>query len=223
MNPIQIFEGLVAPLPTVNVDTDQIIPARYLKGTDRSGLGEGLFSGWRYLPNGEEDSSFVLNQPRYLGAEILLAGDNFGCGSSREHAPWALLACGFRAVLSTRFADIFRNNSLGNGLLPVTLPKDVWNDLIARATMPEPLHIKVDLGEQKIFWGEGRSQEFQIDPFARRCLLRGEDRFDYLLSQIPAAESFESAREAPVRTPFVTQDLSPHSPVGQGPTPRSTP
>ena len=192
--------GTVAPLPMANVDTDQIIPASYLKVTVRDGLGEGLFSLWR------KDPSFVPNHDKHKPAQILLAGDNFGCGSSREHAPWALLDYGFRAVLSTRFADIFRNNSLKNGLLVVPIPEAASAELFAAVEEDANLQVSIDLESQQVTYpspadeGESRTIPFEIDPFARHCLLEGIDQLDYLLDQIPAIEQYEEATPARVDT-----------------------
>ena len=199
MRPFEDFASLVVPLLVDNVDTDQIIPARFLKGTDRAGLAAGLFAGWRHEGKGSGDA-FVLDQPRYRGAEILLAGENFGCGSSREHAAWALAEAGIRAVLSTRFADIFRNNALGNGLLPITLEPQAFGALAELATAPEALVCRVELSPQRLSWGEGEEVFFEIEPFAKGCLQRGEDRLGYLLSQLPRIEAYEAAHPARVDT-----------------------
>lgn len=184
----------VIPLPHENVDTDQIIPARYLKVTDKSGLAEGLFSGWRYLSDGNPDSQFPLNNPEYQGAQILLAGDNFGCGSSREHAPWALVGWGIRAVISTSFADIFRNNALKNGLLPVVVDEDTHSDLFAVLRADHTALVSIDLDEQKLTLPGGKSIDFPIDNFSRYCLLEGVDQLGYLLKHEEQIEQFEKAR-----------------------------
>jgi 3-isopropylmalate/(R)-2-methylmalate dehydratase small subunit len=179
------------PLVKNDVDTDQIIPARYLKVTDKNGLAEGLFTGWRYLDDGTPDPEFPLNRPECQSAHILLAGDNFGCGSSREHAPWALLGWGIWAVISTSFADIFRNNSLKNGLLPVLVDLPTHAELCAfTSAHPEGL-AHIDLAQQSLSWGDGRSLTFPIDAFSKTCLLEGIDQLGYLLkfdSQISAFE-----------------------------------
>ncbi|MCH9651777.1 MAG: 3-isopropylmalate dehydratase small subunit [Deltaproteobacteria bacterium] len=185
------FESTVVPLLRDDVDTDQIIPARYLKGTERTGLGEGLFAGWRYLSEGQKDPEFELHQPHFQGGQILLGGDNFGCGSSREHAVWALMEQGFRVVLAPRFADIFRTNALGNGLLVIDLSAESHQELSRRALAEAPFSCRVDLSNQELQWAEGGRFSFQIDPFARGCLLRGEDRLGYLLAQASAIDAFE--------------------------------
>ena len=180
------------PLPIDNVDTDRIIPARYLKVTDKNGLGEGLFSDWRRRADGTPDPEFVLHRPEHQGARILLAGDNFGCGSSREHAAWALLGAGFRAVLSTRFADIFRNNSLKNGLLVVEVPVEAWRELLTAVEREPALEIEIDLPAQRVVLPDGSEVPFAIDPFSKRCLLGGVDQLGFLLEQLPAVERFEA-------------------------------
>jgi 3-isopropylmalate/(R)-2-methylmalate dehydratase small subunit len=205
MKPFTAFTSRVVPLLKADVDTDQIIPARFLKGTERTGLAQGLFAGWRCQADGREDPDFVLNQERYRGAAILLAGDNFGCGSSREHAAWALQEAGFRAVLSPRFADIFRQNSLNNGLLVTTVEPAVFEEMARLATAPAGLTCHVDLAAGRLSWGEGSAQDageapIVLDSFARRCLLEGLDRFTYLLRQLPAIEAFEAGRPAAVDT-----------------------
>jgi 3-isopropylmalate/(R)-2-methylmalate dehydratase small subunit len=181
MQPLHTITSRFIPLPSNNIDTDQIIPARYLKVTDKSGLGEGLFYGWRYLPDGSLDLEFPLNRPEYQGAEILVAGDNFGCGSSREHAPWALTSWGVRAVVSTSFADIFRNNALKNGLMPVVVDADTQGQLfeLARADPAAQLHI--DLDTQTLTLPDGKRVIFPIDAFNKTCLLEGLDQLGYLL------------------------------------------
>ena len=172
----------VIPLPVNNIDTDQIIPARFLKVTDKQGLGANLFADWRYLPDGSPRADFVLNQAAYQGAQILLAGDNFGCGSSREHAPWALTAWGIRAVLSTSFADIFRNNSLKNGLLPIVVAPETHARLFEVVQEAPAASWSIDLETQTVTLPNGESLGFQIDPFSRACLLQGVDELGYLLS-----------------------------------------
>jgi 3-isopropylmalate/(R)-2-methylmalate dehydratase small subunit len=196
MEPIRRLEGTVAPLLAVNVDTDQIIPASYLKVVDKAGLGEGLFAHWRWKGGraGEPDPDFVLNRPEHRDATILLAGDNFGCGSSREHAPWALLAGGFRAVLSTRFADIFKSNALKNGLLVIEIAP-ATRDSIAAAVAADPSsRVSIDLETRILALPDGSAVRFEIDPFARRCLLDGVDPLGYLLDQLPAIEAWERER-----------------------------
>ena len=172
----------LAALPASNVDTDQIIPARYLKVTDKTGLGAALFADWRYNANGSPKPDFVLNQPQSQGAAILLAGDNFGCGSSREHAPWALLGYGFRAVISTSFADIFRNNSLKNGLLPIIVDAETHRLLLDLAAEASNAEITVDLAAQTVALPNGQAISFPIDGFSRTCLLNGVDELGYIQS-----------------------------------------
>jgi 3-isopropylmalate/(R)-2-methylmalate dehydratase small subunit len=168
------------PLPVNNVDTDQIIPARFLKATDKNGMGDHLFADWRYNPDGSPKAGFVLNQPRYQGAQVLLTGDNFGCGSSREHAPWALLGYGFRAVISTSFADIFRNNAIKNGLLPIVVDSQTHKrlfDIVAESPRAE---VSVDLAAQTLSFPGGKAA-FPVDNFAKSCLLNGLDELGYLM------------------------------------------
>jgi 3-isopropylmalate/(R)-2-methylmalate dehydratase small subunit len=181
------WESAFVILPIDNIDTDQIIPARFLKTTSKSGLGDQLFYDWRYDASGAPKSDFVLNQPEAVRAHVLVAGDNFGCGSSREHAPWALTQFGFRAVISTSFADIFKQNSLKNGLLPIVVPHDVHTTLLAS---PGSI-VKIDLEAQTLTLADGRSVEFPIDPFAKHCLLNGVDELGYILQQSAAIDSYE--------------------------------
>ena len=180
------FESRLVPLPVDNIDTDQIIPARFLKTISKDGLGEQLFNDWRYDAEGKPKPDFILNQPRAKGVEILLAGDNFGCGSSREHAPWALTQFGFRAIVSTSFADIFRQNSLKNSLLPVIVPREVHAELFAMVEKDQNVKVTVDLAEQKLLLPDGRAVEFPVDGFAKHCLLEGVDELGYILGQEPA-------------------------------------
>ena len=180
-------------LPNTDVDTDQIIPARFLKVTDKLGLGEKLFCDWRYRDDGSPNPSFVLNRPESKGAQILVAGHNFGCGSSREHAPWALAGWGFRAVVSTLFADIFRNNSLKNGLVPVTVEPAVHAALMAALQRQPDLPVTVDLQAGTLSWPGQKPVAFPIDPFARDCLLRGVDELGYLLALEAQVKSYEAA------------------------------
>ena len=169
-------------LPVNNVDTDQIIPARYLKVTDKAGLGAALFADWRYNADGSPKPDFVLNQPQSQGAAILLAGDNFGCGSSREHAPWALLGYGFQAVISTSFADIFRNNSLKNGLLPIAVDAETHRSLLDLAEEAPAAELTIDLAAQTVTVPGGQAISFPIDGFSRACLLNGVDELGYIQS-----------------------------------------
>ncbi|MCC6858966.1 MAG: 3-isopropylmalate dehydratase small subunit [Bryobacterales bacterium] len=200
MKPFTRFASRVVALPNRNVDTDQIIPARFLKTTTKEGLDRQLFHDWRYDAEGHPRPDFVLNQPRARGAQILLAGDNFGCGSSREHAPWALTQFGFRAVISTSFADIFRQNSLKNSLLPVIVPADVHQELFALVERDPEMTLAVDLAGQKLEMPGGRAVEFPIDPFSRQCLLDGVDELGYILQHLPAIEEFEAGRAVPINT-----------------------
>jgi len=181
------FDSKTVVLPIDNIDTDQIIPARFLKTISKAGLGEQLFYDWRYGSSGAPNPDFVLNRPDSKGAQILVAGANFGCGSSREHAPWALLQFGFRAVVSTSFADIFRQNSLKNGLLPIVVPADVHAELLASPGM----QVAVDLAAQTLTLAGGRASEFPIDAFSKQCLLDGVDELGYILKQEPAIAAFE--------------------------------
>lgn len=194
MQPFQTLTSRLLPLPIDNVDTDQIIPAGYLKVTDKAGLAEGLFAGWRYLPDGSPDPDFPLNRPEGVGCQILLAGDNFGCGSSREHAPWALAGWGFRAIIGTSFADIFRNNALKNGLLPVTIGTETHRQLCHLVEQRPQTRVTIDLPSQTLSFPGGKAQ-FPIDPFNKLCLLEGLDPLGYLLKQIPEIEAFERQRE----------------------------
>ncbi len=181
MNHFPAFASRVAPLLVNDIDTDQIIPARFLKVTDKAGLGANLFADWRFQSDGTPKPEFVLNQPQHRGAAILLAGNNFGCGSSREHAPWALLGYGFRAVISTSFADIFRNNSLKNGLLPIAVEPSVHKRLSETIQGQPTAELRVDLESQTIILPDGADFRFPIDGFAKSCLLNGTDELGYLL------------------------------------------
>lgn len=176
------LKSTVIPLPEENVDTDQIIPARFLKVTDKNGLGKLLFNDWRYNADGSDNMSFVLNEGASEGAQILLAGDNFGCGSSREHAPWALVAWGLRAIISTSFADIFKNNALKNGLLPVEVSADVHKRLFDLVNGDRAASLAVDLESQTLSLPGGESVAFPVDSFAKHCLLNGIDQLGYLQS-----------------------------------------
>jgi 3-isopropylmalate/(R)-2-methylmalate dehydratase small subunit len=175
-----------------DIDTDQIIPARFLKAIGKDGLGQHLFADWRYDGAGKPKTDFALNKAEYKGAQILLAGDNFGCGSSREHAPWALTDFGFRAVLSTSFADIFRGNALKNGLLPVILPTDIHASLVVDAgKTPGGISVTITLSDQTVTLPSGAKVSFDIDPFAKRCLLDGVDELGFLMSFNDAITKFE--------------------------------
>lgn len=196
MKPFQTLTSHVLPLPRTNVDTDQIIPAKYLKVTDKSGLAEGLFANWRYLEDGTPDPSFALNDSRHDGAEILVAGDNFGCGSSREHAPWALVGYGFRAVISPRFADIFRNNALKNGLLPVAVPEATCQRILQFVEADAAARVTVDLEAEIVTLPDGEEVPFEVDAFGRRCLLDGVDQLGYLLARGDAISTYEARMES---------------------------
>jgi 3-isopropylmalate/(R)-2-methylmalate dehydratase small subunit len=194
MQPFRIHTGLVAPLERPNVDTDQIIPKQFLKRVERTGFGEFLFYDWRYTNDGALESSFVLNEPRYTGASILVAGRNFGCGSSREHAPWALLDYGFRAIIAPTFADIFANNCLKNGLLPVALAEDVVAQLSARAREFENYCVTVDLERCIVADEHGLAESFVLDEFRRHCLLNGLDDIGLTLQHEAAIAAYEARR-----------------------------
>ena len=181
MTPFTKLTSRILPLPIDNVDTDQIIPARFLKTISKEGLDKNLFCDWRYHEDGSERPDFILNKPEAKGAQILLAGDNFGCGSSREHAPWALTQFGFRAILSSSFADIFRGNALKNSLLPVVIPEAVKNSLFDLREKDPNLTLTIDLESQTLHLPSGESVEFPVDPFAKYCLLNGVDELGYLL------------------------------------------
>jgi 3-isopropylmalate/(R)-2-methylmalate dehydratase small subunit len=183
----------VVVLPINDVDTDQIIPARFLKTTDKAGLGANLFADWRYTAEGSPKQDFVLNQPRSHGSAILIAGDNFGCGSSREHAPWALIGFGFRVVISTSFADIFRNNALKNGLLPIVVDApthQALSDLIAE--VPD-VQLSIDLASQTITLPSGQTATFPIDGFSKTCLLNGVDELGYIMGFETEIAAYEAA------------------------------
>lgn len=204
MKPLQVVSGPVAPLPRDNVDTDQIIPASFLKVVDREGLAEGLFHGWRFREDGSPDPDFVLHRPEHAGAEILLVGENFGCGSSREHAPWALLAWGFRVLVGRGFADIFKGNAHRNGLLTVTLPTRHHARLLGQVQADPSSSLTVDLADQKITFPDGGQEAFEVDPFARHCMLNGLDPLGHLLEYLPAIQRYESHRPPRVRIPLPT-------------------
>jgi len=194
------FRSRLVPLPMNNVDTDQIIPARFLKTISKEGLGKQLFYDWRYDAQGHPKPDFILNQPRARGALILLAGDNFGCGSSREHAPWALTQFGFRAVISTSFADIFNQNSLKNALLPIVLTPEAHAALFALVDRDPGVEVTVDLRSQTVTLPDGSRVEFPVDPFARHCLLEGVDELGYILKNEAAIAAFEAQRVGSIDT-----------------------
>ena len=188
MEPITEIRSRTAVLPLDDVDTDQIIPARFLRTTVREGLGENLFADWRYNSDGEKNASFVLNRPEAQGAQILIAGRNFGCGSSREHAPWALLDYGFRAVISTEIADIFRNNSLKNGFLPVVVDAEIHGWLLENPGV----ELSLDVESRSLSLPDGRVTEFPLESFSRYCLLNGVDQLGFLLNHAGDISRFES-------------------------------
>jgi 3-isopropylmalate/(R)-2-methylmalate dehydratase small subunit len=199
--PFETFTSRVIPLPAENVDTDQVVPARYLKVTDKAGLADALFRDWRF----EEDGSlrvprFVLDRPEMAGRRILLVGDNFGAGSSREHAPWALTAWGIRAILSTSFADIFRNNSLKNGLLPIVVETERHRQLFDLVAADPDAELTVDLGAQLVHLPGDEDLPFDVDPFARMMLLAGTDELGYLLGKTAEIDAWEAAHPARVDT-----------------------
>jgi 3-isopropylmalate/(R)-2-methylmalate dehydratase small subunit len=194
MKPFTSLTSKLIPLPIRNIDTDQIIPARYLKVTDKDGLAEGLFQDWRYQADGTPEPDFVLNQPENQGVQILLAGDNFGCGSSREHAPWALTGWGIRAIISTSFADIFRNNALKNGLLPVIVDEETHQSLFDLTVEAPQAEISIDLEKMTVFLPGEVTVEFPIDPFAQKCLLEGVDQLGYIRTFEDQITAYEAAR-----------------------------
>jgi len=193
---IDTIESKTVVLPIDNIDTDQIIPARFLKTTSMEGLGDNLFLDWRYLADGSPNPEFPLNKPSARGAQILVTGANFGCGSSREHAPWALTQGGFKAVISTSFADIFKGNALKNGLLPIVMPPDLHAELLKWPGIT----LKIDLATQTVTLPGGRTVEFPIDPFAKYCLLEGVDELGYMMKQEPAIAAYEAKRADSVNT-----------------------
>jgi 3-isopropylmalate/(R)-2-methylmalate dehydratase small subunit len=192
MQPIRTLESRTAVLPFTNIDTDQIIPARFLTTTTREGLGKQAFADWRYDASGAAKPDFVLNKPEAAGCTILVAGRNFGCGSSREHAPWALLDMGLKAVISTEIADIFRNNSLKNGLLPIVVDEGTHAWLMSNPGA----QVKIDLESTSITLPDGATAQFPIEGFARYCLMNGVDELGFLLKQAPAIERYEAAHPA---------------------------
>jgi 3-isopropylmalate/(R)-2-methylmalate dehydratase small subunit len=205
MQAFTTLSGLVAPLDRVNVDTDQIIPKQFLKTIKRTGLREGLFFDWRKKKDGSPDPDFFLNQPRYQGATILLTRDNFGCGSSREHAPWALLDQGFRCVIASSFADIFYNNCFQNGILPVVLKAEEIIALMKDALLTPGYSLTVDLGAQTVATAGGTIYRFDIDPFRKDCLYRGLDSIGLTLQHEPAIAAYETRRRA--EAPWLFTDL----------------
>ena len=187
--------GVAAPLPMINIDTDMIIPKQFLKTIKRSGLGKNLFDELRYEPDGREKPDFVLNRPAYRKAQILVAGDNFGCGSSREHAPWALLDFGIRCIIATSFADIFYNNCFKNGILPIRLQRDQVDKLMDDASRGANAVVSIDLAEQSIAGPDGGRIPFEIDPFRKHCLLNGLDDIGLSLEKAASIDAFEARRQ----------------------------
>jgi 3-isopropylmalate/(R)-2-methylmalate dehydratase small subunit len=195
MEPITTFAGKAVALPVENIDTDQIIPARYLKATTKEGMAEGLFRDWR-----DSDPNFVLNQPKSQGAQILIAGNNFGSGSSREHAPWALQSYGFKAIVSTYFADIFRNNALKNGLLPIVVDEETYYQLVSMCEEDPETTLTVDLANQQLVLPEGQQVSFPIDGFSKHCLLNGVDQMGFIMQQDPDIAAYEDGHPPRVHT-----------------------
>ncbi|NBB96851.1 MAG: 3-isopropylmalate dehydratase small subunit [Alphaproteobacteria bacterium] len=192
MEKFTTLTGIAAPMPLVNIDTDMIIPKQFLKTIKRSGLGVNLFDEMRYTQDGAEIPDFVLNQPAYRNAEILIAGENFGCGSSREHAPWALLDFGIRCVISTSFADIFYNNCFKNGILPIVLPQEQVDALMDDASKGANARLTVDLSEQTVTGSDGTVFSFDVDPFKKHCLLNGLDDIGLSLEKVASIDAFEA-------------------------------
>ncbi len=214
MDKFSTLDGIVAPLDRANVDTDAIIPKQFLKSIQRSGFGSNLFDEWRYLDSGEpgmDNSSrplnpdFVLNQPRYQGAQILLARDNFGCGSSREHAPWALLDYGFRVIIAPGFADIFYNNCFKNGILPVVLAADIVEQLFTAVAAQPGYRLKVDLAAQTVTTADGTVYPFSVDAFRKRCLLNGLDEIGLTLQYADEIRAYERRRKE--QAPWLFMDV----------------
>ncbi|SDE62812.1 3-isopropylmalate dehydratase small subunit [Limimaricola pyoseonensis] len=192
MDKFESFQGVAAPMPLVNIDTDMIIPKQFLKTIKRSGLGVNLFAEMRYDDDGNEIADFVLNQPAYRGAEILVAGDNFGCGSSREHAPWAIKDFGIKCVIAPSFADIFFNNCFKNGILPIALPQEQVDILMRDAERGSNARITVNLENQVLTTSEGETISFEVDPFRKHCLLEGLDDIGLTMERAPAIDAFEA-------------------------------
>lgn len=200
MKAFKTLTSKMVNIPIENIDTDQIIPAQFLKVTDKNGLGENLFFNWRYQPNGKPNPNFILNQAQADGAKILVAGDNFGCGSSREHAPWALMAHGFNVIISTSFADIFRNNSLKNGLLPIIVDKETHLQLQSLNQEDPETTITINLPAQTVTLPDGRTVNFDIDAFSKNCIVNGLDQLGYLQSQSELIKSYETNNPARINT-----------------------
>jgi 3-isopropylmalate/(R)-2-methylmalate dehydratase small subunit len=200
MKPFTTLTSHMVAIPVENIDTDQIIPARFLKTTSKAGLGKNLFADWRYDADGNPRPDFELNRPEADGAQVLLAGDNFGCGSSREHAPWALTDFGFRAVVSTSFADIFRNNALKNGLLPVIVDAETHRQLFSLVEEEPDTQITIDLEAQSLQFPDGRKVAFPIDGFSKTCLLEGIDQLGYLVKHGEGIAEYEQSHPSRVNT-----------------------
>ena len=199
--PFRAVRSKVVPILRENVDTDQVVPARYLKVTDKAGLAEALFRDWRFEEDGSlKDPRFVLDEPRMAGRQILLVGGNFGAGSSREHAPWALAAWGIRAIITTGFADIFRNNATKNGVLPIVVDAATHARLVALVEADPDADLTVDLAEQGVLLPDGSTIDFDVDPFAKAMLLAGTDELGWLLARTPAIDAYEAAHPARVDT-----------------------
>ena len=196
MQAFTVLTGIAAPMPQANIDTDKIIPARFLKSIERSGFGKNLFANYRYMPDGGENPDFVLNQEPYRKAEVLIAFENFGCGSSREHAPWALLDFGIRCVIAPDFADIFHNNSFKNGVLPVRLPRAVCEQLMEDSRMGGNARITVDLEREVVVRPNGEEIPFKIDPLRRHLMLNGLDDIGQTMQHVTAIDSYEAKQRA---------------------------
>ena len=192
MDKFTTLTGIAAPMPLVNIDTDMIIPKQFLKTIHRSGLGKNLFDEMRFNPDGTEVADFVLNQPAYRDSQIIVAGDKFGCGSSREHAPWALLDYGIRCVISTSFADIFYNNCFKNGILPIVMPQEVVDVLMEDARKGANARMTVDLENLTVTTSDGQSFGFELDPFRRHCLLNGLDDIGLTMEKSPSIDAYEA-------------------------------
>lgn len=200
MEKFTAVSGTMISIPTENIDTDQIIPARFLKVIDKNGLGDNLFSDWRYNADGSPKPDFILNTEQGKKAKFLVGGDNFGCGSSREHAPWSIMAYGFRAVVSTSFADIFRNNSLKLGLVPIIVDKETHYQLQSLIEEEPDTQVTIDLENQTLTLPDGRAVSFPIDSFSKNCILQGMNQLGYLQSQAAAVEAYESNHPHSINT-----------------------
>lgn len=201
MDKVTQFSGSIVSIPVNDIDTDQIIPARFLKVTDKLGLGKVAFCDWRYEEDGETPNpDFILNKPEYQGASVLIAGNNFGCGSSREHAPWALIGAGFQAVVSTEFADIFRSNSLKNGLIPIIVDEETQQQLFSLAEEDPTTSVSVDVESQTLTLPDGRKVKFPLDGFSKYCLLNGVDQLGYLMNLSDEVQGYEADNPQRVET-----------------------